>query len=159
MGSNRDLAYNKSVQLLTAKYPESRKLGDIALRLSYNPTPASEKLLRAILEQNPDHDSKGKACFALGKYYGELAELVQQVKDDPTLATRVEQFYGKDTLAMLRERKPNVLRKDAESQYERTVREFADVKGQPRDAGQRGEERVVRDPQPGRWQSGPRDRG
>jgi hypothetical protein len=44
---------------------ESPQIGAIALRFAYNLTPATEKLLRAIIEKNPHAQAQGLACFGL----------------------------------------------------------------------------------------------
>jgi AhpC/TSA family len=59
---------NKAVSLLSDKYIENKKVGQACLALINSQSADAEKLMRSVMEKNPDHDAKGMATLALAKY-------------------------------------------------------------------------------------------
>ncbi len=95
-------AADKALARLTEHAGEKGLIG-AAQAVSMSPAPAAEKFLRAVLEKNPDKDTKGFACFA-------LAEKLKREGDRSKEAAKAED-----------------LQKQAESLYERVTKDFADV--------------------------------
>jgi hypothetical protein len=123
---------NRAIDQLATSHADNRKLGDIAPNLVYSLSPSAEKLLRAIVEKNPDHEAKGRACLALGQYFKQQSELVRMLKADPKQAPQVEEGYlaqggDKALLTQLRQKDPDELTRQSEPMFERAAKEFADV--------------------------------
>ncbi len=89
----------------------------------------AERLLRRILQTNPDRRSRAMACFALAKYEAGLAQEVARLK----LAPRQSVEYwitrlGRERAEQLGQLDPATLNKDAEQLLERVVHDYADVR-------------------------------
>ncbi len=92
--------------------------------------PEAEQLLRAVLEQNPSRNERGRACNDL-VYYLEwqaaqarrLRKSAEKIKDyaGPWRRGRIETF--------VREKDPEAIMKEAEALLDRCVSEFATVPG------------------------------
>ncbi len=87
---------------LVANYVDKKEVGDAATALIYSPSPEADKVLRAILDKNPDHQAQGLACFSLAQRFKNQA-------DRP----------GRDT---------EKLTKEAEELFERVVTKYGDLK-------------------------------
>lgn len=93
---------NKALSLLSDKYIENKKLGPVCLALTYSQSPDAEKLMRSVMEKNPDHDAKGMATLALAQYLKrkserpgmQLAEAQKIAKEAESLLVTVEQKYA-----------------------------------------------------------------
>ena len=108
------------------------KVGHAGRNVSNKPSPAGEKLLRAILEKNENHVIKGLACRALGQYLKDQSERLGSIRSDPETAKTWEAMFleegsTKESFARFAAQDPDVLRKEAVTILERTVREFGDV--------------------------------
>jgi hypothetical protein len=68
-----DLA-NKSVDILAKDYAQDKKVGGLARNLVYSQSASAEKLLKEILEKNPDRDTQAQACLSLAKYLKQKAD-------------------------------------------------------------------------------------
>lgn len=122
----------RAIDQLATRHADNPKLGDVAGTLVYTYAPGAERLLRAILEQNPSRMARGQACFALGRYLKRQSELVRSLKEDPQRAQQLEAFYiqagnDKEGFARLSRKDPDALDKEVEALFERTVQEFGDV--------------------------------
>src|SRR5262245_57703424 len=85
----------QAVDLPGKDHVSSPRLGPLCQSLSRSPTPGAEKLLRAILEKNPDKDVQGMACFALAqnlKYRSEQAQRGKMPGADQ-LAKQAEELF------------------------------------------------------------------
>ncbi|MDA1018416.1 MAG: hypothetical protein O3A00_28665, partial [Planctomycetota bacterium] len=114
----------QAIDLLAKHHGRSDKLLPICRRLTYRPGPASERLLRTILDQNPLNEIKAHACHNLAVYLQRQLGLVDALQAAPD-RKRFEQFYGKeftDHLAKL-DRKASIL--EIEKLYERLQKSFA----------------------------------
>ena len=129
-------------------------------------SPSAEKLLRAVIEKNPDQSIKGLACLALGRYLKHQSERVRSIREDPESAKRWETMFleegaDKESFSRFIARDPDALMKEAEAVFERTIKEFGGR--QPGD-GERGRlqqgcpGRALRDPRPVRRQARTGDR-
>lgn len=97
------------------------------LQIGSSSVPRAEALLRDILKQNPDRTARGLACWALALKLDGLSRVPSRVAEDEQLARRGEATYGREFLADLERRQPE-LASEAASLFERVVGEFADVK-------------------------------
>ena len=151
---------NRAIDRLAAGHAGNKRLGEIAPNLVYSLSPSAEKLLRAILEKNPDRDAKGRACLALGQYMKQQSELVRTLKTDPKQAQQIEAAYisqgmDKASFTALRQKEPDALAKESEAMFERAANEFADVAAAAARSARRPG-RAQRDPQPRQSASLPR---
>jgi hypothetical protein len=122
----------EALKQLAADHVADRRMGDVAPRLVYSFTPAAEKLLRGVIEKNPDRAAKGKASLALGQWLKHRAEIVQNMQADPGRIKQMDfyftsQGFDKVEVTKLSQANPDVLMKEAEATFERTVKEFGDV--------------------------------
>ncbi len=89
----------KVYDLLTEHWATNARIKSVCQAMSSQPSSAT-KLFRKVLEENPDKDAQGLACFALAK----TALKKSESEGDPKAAEEAEKFY------------------------ERVSRDFADVK-------------------------------
>jgi len=107
MTSTQDPSSEKIFSLLTGNHAANPGIGELLPLLARNNNPAAEKLLRAVLEKTPSTDAQGQACFALASSLKNQAELAARQKKD---SAAVE------------------LTKQAETLFDRVVKDFAKVK-------------------------------
>lgn len=124
---------DKALDRLAARHADHKRIGELAPRLVYSQSAAAETLLRAAAEKSPSRETKGQATLALGQWLKQKAELAARIKADPKLARRMEAMVGprgtgKELLARLTTADPDALLKEAEAAFERTARDFGDVK-------------------------------
>jgi peroxiredoxin len=90
--------------------------------------PAAESLLRAVMEQNPDHNDRGQACYWLAYYLRLQARMVRTVRARPErIAAYVHERFREATMRLVKETDPEALEKQSEALLERVVAEFADA--------------------------------
>ena len=123
---------NRAIDRLAASHAANKRLGEIAPRLVDPMWPSAEKLLRAMLEKNPDRETKGRACVALGQYLKQQSELVHTLKTDAKRAQELETAYtsqgmDKSSFEALRQKDSDTLAKESEAMFERAAKEFTDV--------------------------------
>ena len=87
---------DKAAQVIKDWHIGSKYLLDLAVELERLRHAASQKLLEAILEKNPEHQIRGNACFSMA------------------VLRKVKAAYGRDQLAT----------GEAEQLFERAIREF-----------------------------------
>jgi hypothetical protein len=117
-----------ALYLIQRDYTADKRVGKVCLhasiyRLLY---PGTERLLRTVLEKNPDHAVQGAACFTLARVLEDYARMVRGFKD-PVKAKTWEQGYPRDLVQDLKTRDPDKLQSEAESLYQRTIDQFGDV--------------------------------
>jgi len=89
-------------------------------------SPARGILLRAVLEHNPDRETRGRACLDLAEDRAELADFTQILKT-PGLRPWQAQAYGAERLDRFRSLEPKQLAEEAGRLYQRVLDEFANV--------------------------------
>ncbi len=130
-----DSAVDRAVVRLTQEYAASPRLGEVIPRLVpslvHSLSPSAEDLFRTVIEKNPDHAAKGRACVALALYLKEEAALVRSLKGDSPEARHLRGYYLSEADKVLLEKAmrkdPAELDQDAVAASERTLKEFADV--------------------------------
>jgi len=121
-------AVDEAVDRLVKDHLQSPKMVQVCQSLVYSASPGAEKLLRGVCEKGTDDQTKGTACFTLGEFLKEQAQLVRMIKDDAEVAKRIESFYGKEAVGRFIKKDPAALDKEAESLFERTAKQFGAVK-------------------------------
>jgi len=116
--------------LLANGYAAHEKAGELCPTAVIVYAPDTEKFLREVLEKNSRADARGKACFHLAGFLKSKATVAGnlQGKGDAEAPARLEKFLGKEYADQLRGADPAKVTAEAEALYERTAREFADVK-------------------------------
>jgi len=127
--------FSRAIDLLAERHAATRKGGHAALALTGNASPAAEKLIRAVVEKNPDQYIKGLACLALGRYLKHQSDRVRDIRDDPEAAKAweaifVEEGSGKESFTRFRGRDPDAMMKEAEAIFERIGKEFGGLTSQ-----------------------------
>jgi peroxiredoxin len=124
--------FSRAIDRLVQNHVERRTVGDAASTLQHSVSPSAEKLLRAVIEKNPDPTFKGWTCLALGRYFKQWSERVSRIRDDPESAKGWEAMFleegaDKEYFSHFAGRDPDVLMKEAEAAFERTIKEFGDT--------------------------------
>jgi hypothetical protein len=86
----------KAVSLLIKDYTKDKKMAQVSQQLPYlSPSEAGVKLLRAVLEKNPDREAKGQACLGLAKVLKSQSEMAARDKkpDADKLAKEAEKYF------------------------------------------------------------------
>jgi hypothetical protein len=65
LGGPRSKDVGQATQLLLRDHVTDPKMAVVCQALANSTAPEAEKLLRAVLEKNSDHDAQGTACYAL----------------------------------------------------------------------------------------------
>jgi len=118
----------QALQILAKNHIKSPKLADLCRRLVRKPSTAAEQLLRKLLKHSPHTSVKAQACFHLAAYLQRQIKQIESLKDDPTQARRLDQYYGKGFSKRLLSLKPKTISQEIEQLYERVVKSFAEVK-------------------------------
>ena len=111
-------------------------LGHIALVLFQYPD--AERVLRRVLEENPNRDDRGFACSWLARYLSEQARMVRRFREDPAKMKSYERYTAAAPIATLVEGKdPVALDREVDALLERVVTEYGGVliEGDARDLG------------------------
>lgn len=119
---------DEAVDRLLKDHIQDPKMATVCQSLIYSSSPGAEKLLRGVLEQGTDDQARGTACLALGEFLIQQARTVRVIKDDPVMAKRVEEFYGKEMADQILKKDPAALDREAEPLFERAARQFGAVK-------------------------------
>ena len=113
--------------ILSRDYAEDRRLWLICEEMRRNPISlARTPLLRAVLEHNPDRNTRGRACFDLAQILVEEAEFVRLLKT-PGLKPGQAKFYPEPRLEPFRALDSEALTREADHLFQRVLDEFPDV--------------------------------
>jgi hypothetical protein len=97
---------DEALSILAKDHLQDKRVGTIAMNLVYSRSPSAEKMLRGILEHNPEHTVQGQAAFALAKYLKQKADKAgsADTKEAEKYFTLTAEkygdvkYYGKKTL-------------------------------------------------------------
>ena len=92
----------------------------------------AEAFLRAAVERSPNLKVRALSCFSLGRHQQQLARLARRL-DDPIRGKRLHDQLGPETVGRLRSLKQNELRREAETLYLRTIKEFSGLQPMGKD--------------------------
>jgi hypothetical protein len=132
----------KALEILAKDHIRSERLGPACQTIANSRSVAAERLLRAVIDNNPDKVGQAQACFYLAALLDREADLVEQLKAEPELAPRVLQYYGNEYGQHLTSLGSKQLTKKREQVYERLQKSFADVGIQDSTMGKIAESRL-----------------
>jgi peroxiredoxin len=90
--------------------------------------PDAGALLRAVMEEHPDRNDRGQACYWLAYYLQLQAQMVRRIREKPArIDEYVHERHLEATRRFVKEADPAGLEKQSEALLERVVAEFADV--------------------------------
>jgi hypothetical protein len=108
---------------MTALYPALGYIG-----VGYARDKDSQQLLHAVLEKNTHRRAQALACLCLAEQAEGCLRAVRELKDDPERARKKwETWLSKETVDALAKADLDKLSKEAETYYERFIKDFADV--------------------------------
>jgi hypothetical protein len=118
----------EAVSWLARDRSEDPRLGKIAGRLRVIPGSATEKILLAILEKNPDRVARGKACYSLASLYKSNSDLARALKRPGRSqeAARTANL-SEEELRQLAKSDPDQFGRLAEQYCERTIAKYRDI--------------------------------
>jgi hypothetical protein len=114
---------------LVVKYHlgDTKQLPNLLGMLGRSPSPAGEKVLRAVMAQARDNDAK--ATFALAQNLKEQAAAAREFKDaSPDEVKQLTARIGEAGVKRLQDADADKLEAESAAFYERTIKEYADVK-------------------------------
>ena len=75
--------FDRAIELLVRDHAADRRVGlQAASSLIGKMSPTAERLLRAVVDKNPDRFTRGYACLWLGQYLKNQSEAVRSVRED-----------------------------------------------------------------------------
>jgi RNA polymerase sigma factor (sigma-70 family) len=90
----------------------------------------AEKLLRAVLAENPDRGMRGQACLSLARLLQTRSVRIRFLTEsaDSETSTVYRQIFGDEHFRELRAGNPQQVLAQAEQHFERVLTDYADVK-------------------------------
>lgn len=125
---NDNEGWRRAFVLLERDHIESDKLGPVCQRIAYGFCKEYEHFLRAVLEKNPHREVQAQAGLSLAHFLSGRRERVDLVRDTPELAREFADLYGREYLAELQRQDHGKPLGEAESLFEKAVKEYGDVK-------------------------------
>ncbi|MFO0891832.1 MAG: TlpA disulfide reductase family protein [Isosphaeraceae bacterium] len=90
--------------------------------------PDAERLLRRVLDENPDREARAAACTWLAEHLLQQAKMVRRLRANPEEAKLYEKYTAATPIGtFLKTKDPDALDRQAEAILQRVVAEFADV--------------------------------
>ncbi len=117
----------QALEMLAKHHIRSEKLGATCKDIAKSRSIAAEKLLRAALESSPHQNVRAQAGYYLAALLDLESEILDQLKSQPDLTTRILQYYGKEYGQHLMLLKPALLERQREQTYERLLESFSAV--------------------------------
>jgi hypothetical protein len=115
----------RAIEILTRRHLRNENIGQLCNQLVSSYTLAEEKLLRAVLEKNPNPEIQAIACLSLArqlKYRSRMKALLAGL--DSAMLARIENEKGKEFFKLVEEYDSAELQAKAEEAFDRLVREF-----------------------------------
>ncbi len=141
-GWGKESRQARAIALLLRDHLESDKLAETCKRAAYSFRQECETLLRTVLEKNPHREVQGAACLRLAQFLANRMERLDLLKDQPVLAKRYEDVFGKEYMDALARQNRTEAIKEVESLYEQTIEKYGDVK-MPQYSGTAGEQAKI----------------
>jgi peroxiredoxin len=113
----------RAIDLLIRDYARSPRMAALCGALVY-PHPSTEKLLRAVLETNPDRDVRGLACVALARKLEFESGNLRGLKQNPEGIKSAESSYSKAFLTSFLARDPDAMKMESDALFARAAEEF-----------------------------------
>jgi hypothetical protein len=127
-GWGKDSRQARAIALLLRDHLQSDQLGEVCKRVHFGFRQECETFLRAVLEKNPHREVQGQACLRLAQFLANRMERIELLQEQPELARRYENLYGRDYLETLRRQDRSKVLQEAETLYERAAEKYSDVK-------------------------------
>jgi hypothetical protein len=127
-GWGKESQQARAIALLLRDHLDSDKLGDTCKRVNFGFRQECETFLRTVLAKNPHREVQGQACLRLAQFLAGQVEKLDLMKEQPELARRYEDLFGKDYIEGLRQRDRAKVMKEAEVLYELASEKYGDVK-------------------------------
>ena len=124
----RDEARPRAFALLERDHLRSDRLGPLCERISYGLCAEYETFLRAVLEKNPKKEIQAEACLALAHYLNNRSQRLGLVLEQPGLAKEFADLFGREYLERLRRQDRTQAIREAETLFERAMRNYGDMK-------------------------------
>ncbi len=134
----------QALERLAKYHLDSEKIAQACANIARVRSTAAEKLLRAALEKSPHQTVRAQACFHLAALLDAQASVIDQLKQQPELAPRVLQYYGKEYGKYLSSLDANNLSEQREQVYERMLETFSESKIQDNALGDIAEKALYR---------------
>ena len=129
----------RALELLEKGHLESEQLAAFCRHVARTASPAGERLLRAALEKSPHASVQSQACFYLAALLEQQASLADQLKKQPDLKKRAQQYYGKELSDHLASLDRGNVEKQREELYELMLKSFPYVPTQDDTMGEYAE--------------------
>ena len=100
--------------------------------------PDAERVLRRVLDENPNRDDRGAACYWLAHHLSVQAKMVRRFREDPAKMKDYERYTAATPIeTLVKEKDPDALDEASLALLERVIAEFDDVRvdGETRDLG------------------------
>ena len=118
----------RAIALLLRDHLQSDQLVETCKRVNFGFRPECETFLRTVLAKNSHREVQGAACLRLAQLLAGRVEKLELLKEQPGLARRYEELFGKDYIEALRGRDRASVMKEAEALYEQASEKYGDVK-------------------------------
>jgi len=118
----------RAIALLLRDHLQSDQLVETCKRVNFGFRPECETFLRTVLAKNSHRDVQGAACLRLAQLLAARVEKLELMKEQPEMARRYEELYGKDYMETLRQRDRATVMKEVEAFYEQASEKYGDVK-------------------------------
>jgi hypothetical protein len=118
----------RAIALLLRDHLQSDQLVETCKRVNFGFRQECETFLRTVLAKNPHRDVQGAACLRLAQLLAGRVEKLDLLKEQPALARRYEELFGKDYIETLQGRDRAGVMKEAEALYEQASEKYGDVK-------------------------------
>ncbi len=86
----------RAIGLLKSKHLRSPRLAKVCGPIAKGLTPAAERFLQAALKTSPHPDVRAQACFHLVALLDGQMRLADEIKQQPAIRKRAQQYYGKE---------------------------------------------------------------
>jgi thiol-disulfide isomerase/thioredoxin len=119
---------DRALELVTLYHTRAPEMAGLCMNVGIGGWnhPNEDKLLRAVLKNNPSKAAKAQACFALGKKLDDEAELLKRLAERPEFMEGIVRRGGDEAAEFLKQQNEAELRRDAEALFERVIKEFSE---------------------------------
>ncbi len=118
----------RAIALLLRDHLDSDQLVETCKRVNFGFRAECETFLRTVLAKNSHRDVQGAACLRLAQLLAARVEKLDLMKEQPEMARRYEELFGKDYMETLRQRDRATAMKEVEAFYEQASEKYGDVK-------------------------------
>ena len=117
----------RALRRLETNHLDNQRLASVCELIASTASPSAESLLRAALQKSPHENVRAQACFHLIGLLRQQVSLAEQLRQDPGLKRRLQQYYGKPFTEHLGSLDVKTVHKRQENLYERMIHSFGTV--------------------------------